>query len=210
MIKMVLLGAPGAGKGSQAELIQKEYGLAHISTGDAFRSNISRGTEIGKIAKSYVEKGLLVPDEVVIEIVRERLSQDDCKNGFILDGFPRTIPQAIELDKIIKLDCVINIKVDNKIVIERISGRRACRGCTQIYHISTYSEDKCEKCGADLYVREDDTKETVLNRLKIYEKETAPLIDYYKNKDILFDVDGSTSIANTFEQVSEIIGNLTK
>jgi len=158
-MKIVLLGAPGAGKGSQAELIKKEYGLAHISTGDAFRSNIARGTDIGKIAKAYVEKGMLVPDEIVIEIVKERLTHDDCKNGFILDGFPRTIPQAIALDKIIKLDCVINIKVDNEIVTNRISGRRACRGCTQIYHISTYSKETCDKCGGKLYIREDDKRE---------------------------------------------------
>ncbi|MGI6594102.1 MAG: adenylate kinase [Christensenellales bacterium] len=207
-MKIVLLGAPGAGKGSQAELIKKEYGLAHISTGDAFRSNIARGTDIGKIAKAYVEKGMLVPDEIVIEIVKERLTHDDCKNGFILDGFPRTIPQAIALDKIIKLDCVINIKVDNEIVTNRISGRRACRGCTQIYHISTYSKETCDKCGGKLYIREDDKRETVLNRLEVYSKETAPLIDYYKDKNILFDVDGSTSIAHTFEQVKEVISKL--
>ncbi len=207
-MKIVLLGAPGAGKGSQAELISKEYGFTHISTGDAFRSNIARETEIGKIAKDYVEKGLLVPDEIVVEIVKERLAHDDCKKGFILDGFPRTIPQAIALDKIVKLDCVLNIKVDNEIVIDRISGRRACSGCNQIYHISTYSKETCDKCGGKLYIRNDDKKETVLNRLEVYNEETAPLIEYYKNKNILFDVDGSNSIAKTFERVKEIIGKL--
>lgn len=204
-MKIVLLGAPGAGKGSQANKITEYYNIPHISTGDAFRSNIARGTEIGKYAKTFIEKGLLVPDEVVLKIVEERVSQDDCANGFLLDGFPRTLAQAEALDKISDIDFVLNLAVDPSIVMSRLTGRRSC-ACGALYHVSTCSSDVCEKCGAKLFVRDDDKPETIQNRLAIYEKTIVPIIDFYENQGILVTLNASRTVAEVFEDVKRILG----
>lgn len=204
-MKIILLGAPGAGKGSQATKIAAKYGIAHISTGDALRANIKNGTELGKFAKSYIDQGLLVPDEVVVGIVADRIKQDDCKNGFLLDGFPRTINQAEELGKLTDVDYVINIDVNFDLITARIAGRRMC-ACGETYHVSTYKSDVCAKCGAPLYQRADDKEETVKERLAVYEKQTAPLVDYYKKSGKLVDVDGNKSIDEVFAEIVKILG----
>lgn len=203
-MKLILLGAPGAGKGSQATQIAKEYGIAHISTGDALRANIASGTELGKNAKAFIDKGQLVPDEVVIGIVAERITHDDCKNGFLLDGFPRTVKQADALAKLTDIDYVINIEVDFNVIADRISGRRMCT-CGESYHVSTYSSDVCSKCGGKLYQRADDNEETVKSRLKVYNDSTAPLVEYYAKLGKLVNVDGNKSISEVFEKIKEIV-----
>ncbi|MDD4315989.1 MAG: adenylate kinase [Clostridia bacterium] len=203
-MKLILLGAPGAGKGSQATKISAEYGIPHISTGDALRANITAGTELGKFAQSFIEKGQLVPDEVVVNIVADRIKKEDCKKGFLLDGFPRTIPQAEALDKLTAIDVVINLDVDFELVIGRISGRRMC-ACGETYHISTYDKEICAKCGGKLYQRKDDNAETVKSRLEVYTKQSAPLVDYYKDKGILVNVDSNTTIQATFDAIKEIL-----
>lgn len=203
-MKIILLGAPGAGKGSQAAKITKYYGIPHISTGDAFRSNIAAGTEIGKYAKSFMDKGQLVPDEVTIKIVEERLKAEDCKNGFMLDGFPRSIPQADALSKITDIDAVINITVDPSVILKRLTGRRSC-SCGACYHISTYDKDTCERCGAKLFIRDDDREDAIKVRLEVYEKTTAPLVEYYGNKGILIEVDGNCTIDETFEMIKAVL-----
>lgn len=204
MIRIILLGAPGAGKGSQASLIKDKYGIPHISTGDVFRQNIADKTELGKYAQSFMDIGELVPDDVVIDIVAERLQKEDCKGGFILDGFPRTISQAQSLDKITAIDYVINIQVDFSLVIDRLAGRRACN-CGEVYHTSLYQGVFCKRCGGLLYQREDDKELTVKNRLAVYEKQTTPLIEYYKSQNILFNVDGNSNVEKTFEEVQRLI-----
>ena len=204
-MKIILLGAPGAGKGSQATKIAAKYGIAHISTGDALRANIKNGTELGKFAKSYIDKGLLVPDEVVIGIVADRIKQDDCKNGFLLDGFPRTTHQAEELAKLTDIDYVINIDVDFDLITARIAGRRMC-ACGETYHISTYKSDVCAKCGKPLYQRADDKEETVKERLAVYEKQTAPLVDFYKDGGKFVNVDGNKSIDEVFAEITKVLG----
>ncbi len=203
-MKVILLGAPGAGKGSQATLIKDYCGIPHISTGDAFRSNISRGTEIGMYAKSFMDKGQLVPDDVVVKIVAERLSADDCKNGFLLDGFPRTIPQAKALSEITEIDVVVDIVVDYSIITARLTGRRSCT-CGESYHISSHPSNICDKCGKELYTRDDDKEETIKNRLAVYQSTTAPLEDFYAEKGVLRKVDGNQSISAVFEAVKEIL-----
>ena len=202
---LILLGAPGAGKGSQATKISKEYGIAHISTGDALRANIKEGTELGKFAKSYIDKGQLVPDEVVVGIVADRIGKEDCRNGFLLDGFPRTVAQAEALEKLTDIDVVINIDVDFDVITGRISGRRMCE-CGESYHISTYKSDVCAKCGKKLYQRADDNEETVKNRLDVYARQTAPLIDFYATRNKLVTVDGNKSIDEVFEDVKKVLG----
>lgn len=204
-MKLILLGAPGAGKGSQATKISKEYGIAHISTGDALRANIKEGTELGKFAKSYIDKGQLVPDEVVVGIVADRIGKEDCRNGFLLDGFPRTVAQAEALEKLTDIDVVINIDVDFDVITGRISGRRMCE-CGESYHISTYKSDVCAKCGKKLYQRADDNEETVKNRLDVYARQTAPLIDFYASRNKLVTVDGNKSIDEVFEDVKKVLG----
>lgn len=204
-MKLILLGAPGAGKGSQATKISKEYGIAHISTGDALRANIKEGTELGKFAKSYIDKGQLVPDEVVVGIVADRIGKEDCRNGFLLDGFPRTVVQAEALEKLTDIDVVINIDVDFDVITGRISGRRMCE-CGESYHISTYKSDVCAKCGKKLYQRADDNEETVKNRLDVYARQTAPLIDFYATRNKLVTVDGNKSIDEVFEDVKKVLG----
>ncbi len=212
-MRLILLGPPGAGKGTQASKITEEYELPHISTGDIFRKNIKEGTELGKKAKGYMDKGLLVPDEVVVAIVEDRLKEDDCKEGFLLDGFPRTVNQAEQLDKVleimnISLDSVINIKVDKNILIGRAVGRRICKECGKTYHIQfnpSKNDGKCDVCGGGLYQRDDDKEETVTKRIEVYLNETAPLINYYKAKGLLVDIDGEQDIDKVFEDISRTL-----
>ena len=201
-MNIILLGAPGAGKGTEASKIVDTYKLPHISTGDIFRENIKNQTPIGLLAKSYIDKGALVPDEVTCKIVEERISREDCKNGYMLDGFPRTIAQAEALDKITKIDLVINIDVDFSLLLDRLCGRRVCKDCGETYHLKRLNgELKCTRCGGELYQRKDDNPETVQSRLSVYNDQTAPLIEYYTNKGVIFNVDGST----TPEAVHEIV-----
>ncbi len=202
-MNIILLGAPGAGKGTQASRISEKYGLPHISTGDIFRDNIKRGTEIGLLAKSYTDKGQLVPDEVTCKIVEGRLQEADCKGGYLLDGFPRNLFQAEELDKFSKVDAVINIDVDLSLLMARLCGRRVCKSCGESYHVDFLGgKTVCEKCGGELYQRKDDNEETVGNRLKVYSEQTAPLIRYYKDKDVLIDIDGVGTIDEVFARIA--------
>ena len=196
-MKIIMLGAPGAGKGTQAKMIAEKYGLPHISTGDIFRANIKNGTELGKEAKEYMDKGLLVPDELTVRLLLDRVAQDDCKNGYVLDGFPRTIPQAEVLDaELAKLgemvDYAINVDVPDENIVKRMSGRRACLNCGATYHIVSIPPKKegiCDVCGSELVLRDDDKPETVQNRLKVYHDQTQPLIDFYEKKGVLRSVD---------------------
>ncbi len=208
-MKLILLGAPGAGKGTQATRISDKYDLPHISTGDILRKNIKEGTELGIEAKSYIDAGQLVPDEVVINIVKDRLQQADCKKGYILDGFPRTVAQAEALDKVAEIDAVINIAVDPALIVDRITGRRMC-ACGESYHISMGIGETCPKCGSKLYQRDDDKEETVKARMQVYENQTAPLIDYYTAKDLVIDVDGGKPLNEVFEQISKVIDDYNK
>ncbi len=212
-MRAILLGPPGAGKGTQAETIVNEFKVPHVSTGDMFRKNIKEETELGKKLKAYLDKGMLVPDELTVEIVKDRLLQDDCKNGFLLDGFPRTLEQADALDKVLsemgtKLDRVINIQVDPKLLVDRAVGRRICKDCGQTYHLvfnKPTKEGICDKCGGELYQRKDDTEETVANRINVYQEQTQPLIEYYTKKGIILDINGEQPIDKVG---SDIISNL--
>ena len=210
-MRLILLGPPGAGKGTQASSIVAEYGITHISTGDIFRHNIKNETELGKKVKSYLDKGQLVPDELTIDLVWDRLSKEDCKKGFLLDGFPRTINQAEALQKGLeerglKLDKVINIDVDKNILVKRLSGRRVCKNCGETYHIDnkpTLKDGVCDKCSGEVIQRADDNEKTVLDRIEVYEKQTFPLIDFYKNLGLILTVDGTLSIEDVFSQIKE-------
>ena len=204
-MKLIMLGAPGAGKGTQAVRIAAAMNIPHISTGDIFRKNIKEKTPVGLKAKSYIDRGQLVPDEVVVEIVQQRIDEDDCKNGFLLDGFPRTIAQAEALDRLTNIDNVINLEVDLDKLVDRITGRRVCEKCGESYHVSTKKDDICEKCGGKLIQRADDTEETVKSRLNVYKNETAPLINFYKNQGVLKNVDGMKSIEEVFEEISKAL-----
>lgn len=208
-MNLIMLGAPGAGKGTQAQMLSDKYGIPTISTGAIIRSAIKNGTPTGKMAKELIEKGQLVPDEIVIEIIKERLSEDDCKSGFILDGFPRTIPQAEALDNLgIKIDMALDIEVEDEVIINRLSGRRECPSCGAIYHITnnpSKKDERCEKCDAELSIRKDDAPETVKSRLEVYHSQTQPLIDYYKKKGILKVAFGASSVEDTNEQVMKIL-----
>ena len=213
-MKIIMLGAPGAGKGPQAKMIAEKYSIPHISTGDIFRANIKNGTELGKKAKSYMDKGQLVPDELTLDLIMDRFKQDDCKNGYVLDGFPRTIPQAEALDAALKakgekVDFAIDVDVPDENIVKRMGGRRACVGCGATYHVvysPTKVEGVCDKCGEELIVRDDDKPETVLNRLEVYHNQTQPLIDYYNEQGILKSVDGTVDMKDVFNAIVDILG----
>ena len=213
-MKIIMLGAPGAGKGTQAKMIAEKCGIPHISTGDIFRANIKNGTELGAKAKEYMDKGLLVPDELVCDLVVDRIQQADCEKGYILDGFPRTIPQAESLENALnaieqKLDYAIDIDVPDENIINRMSGRRACVGCGATYHVlfnPTKVEGKCDVCGESLILRDDDKPETVKKRLDVYHTQTQPLIDFYTERKVLVEVDGTQSMDKVFDDIMKILG----
>ena len=214
-MKIILMGPPGAGKGTQAEKLVELYQIPHISTGDMFRKAQKDGTELGLRAKEYMEQGQLVPDEVTVGIVRERLAEADCKDGFLLDGFPRTVQQADALDGILKdlgmvLDRVINIDVDKAFLVDRLTGRRVCRTCGATFHVVNKApkvEGVCDKCGGELYQRNDDKIETVSNRLDVYAAQTAPLIEYYQSKGIMSSIDGSKSMEDVLADIRSALGS---
>ena len=213
-MKIIMLGAPGAGKGTQAKMIADKYGVPHISTGDIFRANIKNGTELGMEAKKYMDQGLLVPDELTVRILLDRVAQDDCKNGYVLDGFPRTIPQAEVLDsELTKLgdhiDYAINVDVPDENIVKRMTGRRACLTCGATYHIEHVPPKKegiCDVCGSELVLRDDDKPETVKNRLNVYHEQTQPLIDFYTEKGVLKTVDGTVPMEEVFAAITAILG----
>lgn len=212
-MKIVMLGAPGAGKGTQAKMIAAKYSIPHISTGDIFRANIKNGTELGKKAKTYMDQGMLVPDELTLELIMDRFAQADCANGYVLDGFPRTIPQAEALTKALsdkndKLDFAINVEVPDSNIVNRMSGRRACLACGGTYHIvynPTKKEGICDACGGELVLRDDDKPETVAKRLDVYHSQTQPLIEYYGGQGILKEVDGTKDVAEVFADIEKIL-----
>ncbi len=213
-MKIIMLGAPGAGKGTQAKMIADKYGIPHVSTGDIFRANIKEGTDLGKEAKSYMDKGLLVPDELTVKILLDRVAKDDCKNGYVLDGFPRTIPQAEVLDKALSemndsIDFAIDVDVPDENIIKRMSGRRACLSCGATYHIEHIPPRKegiCDRCGKELVLRDDDKPETVKNRLNVYHEQTQPLIEFYTKKGVLKTVDGTADMKDVFAAIVKILG----
>lgn len=212
-MKIIMLGAPGAGKGTQAKMIAKEYGIPHISTGDIFRANIKEGTELGKEAKKYMDAGQLVPDELTVKILLDRVAKDDCQNGYVLDGFPRTIPQAEVLDEALtklgdKIDYAIDVDVPDENIVKRMGGRRACVTCGATYHIEHVPPKKegiCDTCGSELILRDDDKPETVSNRLKVYHDQTQPLIDFYTKKGVLKSVDGTVDMMDVFASIKAIL-----
>ena len=212
-MKIIMLGAPGAGKGTQAKRLHDKYGIPHISTGDIFRANIKEGTELGKKAKSYMDQGLLVPDDLVCDLVVSRLQEDDCKEGYILDGFPRTIPQAEALDAALakisqKIDYAIDVNVPDEAIISRMSGRRVCLSCGATYSITaapTKVEGVCDRCGEPVVLRDDDKPETVQKRLNVYHEQTQPLMDYYEAQGILKSVDGTQGMEETFDSIVAIL-----
>lgn len=213
-MKIIMLGAPGAGKGTQAKMIADKYGVPHVSTGDIFRANIKNGTELGMEAKKYMDQGLLVPDELTVKILLDRVSQPDCKNGYVLDGFPRTIPQAEVLDKALaelgeSIDYAIDVDVPDENIVKRMSGRRACVSCGATYHVVHVPPKKegiCDRCGSELILRDDDKPETVKNRLNVYHKQTQPLIDFYTKKGVLKTVDGTVDMQDVFKAIVAILG----
>jgi adenylate kinase len=214
LMKIIMLGAPGAGKGTQAKKIAEKYQIPHVSTGDIFRSNIKEGTQLGRKAKEYMDQGALVPDELTIGMLMDRIQQEDCSNGYVLDGFPRTIPQAESLQKAItemgqKIDFAINVDVPDENIINRMSGRRACISCGATYHI-VYNPSKvagiCDVCGSELVLRDDDKPETVKKRLAVYHDQTRPLIDYYKEAGVLVNVDGTQELNKVFSDITVILG----
>lgn len=213
-MKIIMLGAPGAGKGTQAKKIAAKYSIPHISTGDIFRANIKNGTELGLKAKSYMDAGGLVPDEIAIGMLLDRIHQADCENGYVLDGFPRTIPQAESLTEALKkngeaIDFAVNVDVPDENIINRMSGRRACLNCGATYHIvynAPKTENVCDTCGQELVLRDDDKPETVKKRLDVYHDQTQPLIDYYKNEGVLAEVDGTLDMEDVFQAIVKILG----
>jgi adenylate kinase len=215
-MNLVLMGLPGAGKGTQAEKIVEKYGIPHISTGDMFRAAIKESTDLGLQAKSFMDQGNLVPDEVTIGIVRERLSKEDCAEGFLLDGFPRTVAQAEALENILsdlnkKIDYVINIDVDQEFLMERLTGRRICKSCGSTYHLvfnPPTKDDVCDRCGGELYQRADDNAETVQNRLEVNQKQTKPLLDFYEGKGYLRNINGQQDIRKVFDDLDQLLRSL--
>ncbi|MCM1185042.1 MAG: adenylate kinase [Lachnoclostridium sp.] len=213
-MKIIMLGAPGAGKGTQAKMIAEKYGIPHVSTGDIFRANIKNGTELGMEAKKYMDQGLLVPDELTVKILLDRVAQPDCEKGYVLDGFPRNIPQANVLDKALTelgdaIDYAVNVDVPDENIVKRMSGRRACLACGATYHIVNVPPKKegvCDACGKELVLRDDDKPETVQNRLKVYHEQTQPLIDFYTEKGVLKTVDGTMDMKDVFEAITAILG----
>lgn len=212
-MKIVMLGAPGAGKGTQAKMIADKYEIPHISTGDIFRANIKNNTALGAEAKGYMDQGLLVPDELTVKILLDRVAQEDCKHGYVLDGFPRTIPQAEVLDKALgeldeKIDFAVNVDIEDETIVRRMSGRRACVGCGATYHMEHIPPSKdgiCDTCGQDLILRDDDRPDTVLNRLRVYHDQTQPLIDFYEEKGVLRTVDGAADMKEVFSAIVAIL-----
>ena len=212
-MKIIMLGAPGAGKGTQAKMIADKYCIPHVSTGDIFRANIKNGTQLGMEAKQYMDQGLLVPDELTVKILLDRVAQDDCKNGYVLDGFPRTIPQAEVLDKALtelgdKIDYAIDVDVPDENIVRRMGGRRACLSCGATYHIEHIppkTEGICDTCGQELVLRDDDKPETVQNRLNVYHDQTQPLIEFYKAKGVLRTVDGTVDMKDVFAAIVDIL-----
>ena len=213
-MRIIMLGAPGAGKGTPANQIAGKFNIPHISTGDIFRANIKGGTELGKKAKAYMDQGALVPDELVVDLVADRIKQDDCKDGYVFDGFPRTIPQAEALDKALeemgsKIDFAIDIDVPDENIVNRMSGRRACLACGATYHVqfnAPKAEGICDVCGKELVLRDDDKPETVKTRLDVYHTQTQPLIDYYTEKGVLKSVDGTQDVADVFQSILDVLG----
>lgn len=213
-MKIVMLGAPGAGKGTQAKKIAGKYGIPHVSTGDIFRANIKNGTKLGMQAKAYMDAGNLVPDEITIGMLLDRIHQEDCEKGYVLDGFPRTIPQAESLTAALKergesIDYAIDVDVPDENIIRRMSGRRACLSCGETYHIvynAPKKEGVCDQCGEPLVLRDDDKPETVQNRLNVYHRQTQPLIDYYKKEGVLAQVDGTQDMEQVFQDIVKILG----
>ncbi len=213
-MKIIMLGAPGAGKGTQAKMIAEKYQIPHISTGDIFRANIKNGTELGAEAKKYMDQGLLVPDELTVRILLDRVAKEDCAGGYVLDGFPRNIPQAQVLDEALeklgeKIDMCIDVDVPDDNIVHRMSGRRACLKCGATYHlehIPPRQEGVCDTCGSDLVLREDDKPETVLNRLKVYHEQTQPLIEFYSTKGVLQTVDGTMDVQDVFSAIVGLLG----
>lgn len=214
-MNIILLGPPGAGKGTQAKSISKEYKIPHISTGDIFRKNISEKTPLGLEAKGYMDNGQLVPDELTINLVKDRLTHDDCVNGFMLDGFPRTVKQAEALDAFlmerhIDIDAALLIDAPKELIVERMTGRRVCSHCGETYHVVNIPpkvEDVCDECGSALVQRKDDNLETVLERLDVYDRQTAPLVEYYKGRGKLKSVDGSKELHEVFEDIRDLLGS---
>ena len=214
MLRTILLGPPGAGKGTQAVKIVEKYSIPHISTGDIFRENIKNETELGKRAKSYMDRGELVPDELVVEMATDRLTKNDCKNGFLLDGFPRTIFQAEKLDEFLtkrgeKIDKVINIDVEKDALVKRITGRRVCKSCGASYHVVNIPPKKdgvCDLCDGELIQRADDTEETVLNRIDVYNKQTKPLVDYYDKAGVIVNIDGNKDLDDVLSDIITALG----
>lgn len=212
-MKVIMLGAPGAGKGTQAKMIAEKYQIPHISTGDIFRANIKKGTELGMEAKKYMDQGALVPDELTVRILLDRVAQEDCKNGYVLDGFPRTIPQAEVLEKALaklneSIDYAIDVEVLDDNIVRRMSGRRACVSCGATYHLQHVPPQKegyCDTCGSELILRDDDKPETVTNRLRVYHEQTQPLIVFYGNKGILRSVDGAADMKDVFLAITAIL-----
>jgi adenylate kinase len=214
IMKIIMLGAPGAGKGTQAKMIADKYNIPHISTGDIFRANIKAGTELGVEAKKYMDQGQLVPDELTVKILLDRVAGEDCKNGYVLDGFPRTIPQAEVLDKALselgdKIDYAINVDVPDENIVKRMGGRRACVACGATYHIEHIPPKKegiCDRCGKELILRDDDKPETVKNRLQVYHDQTQPLIEFYQAQGVLKQVDGTVDMKDVFAAITAILG----
>lgn len=213
-MKIIMLGAPGAGKGTQAKKIAEKYQIPHISTGDIFRANIKNNTELGRKAKEYMDQGLLVPDSLTLELIMDRFKQDDCKKGYVLDGFPRTIPQAEALTAALnendeKIDFAVNVEVPDENIVNRMSGRRACLSCGGTYHVvyaPAKAEGVCDACNGELVLRDDDKPETVSKRLSVYHEQTQPLIDYYSKLGVLAEVDGTKDVKDVFTDIINIIG----